>query len=152
MVSLFAFFGPPLITIFLFAVGTLPYALWVTKRKPSRPARWAVIGVAAAIAGYGAGTVYGLAFTNPLDVCADRTGDGAYMDTGRDSTLISVNVDGFPLSVKCHWSSGHSTEMAWPWASPLLYAGLACAVGCSGLLLVNRHKDGKAPRGIELDA
>ncbi|WP_327404054.1 hypothetical protein OG194_30835 [Streptomyces sp. NBC_01288] len=73
MVSLFAFFGPPLITIFLFAVGTLPYALWVTRKRPSRAARWAVIGVAAAIAAYGAGTVYGLAPTNPLDVCATGT-------------------------------------------------------------------------------
>lgn len=74
-----------------------------------------------------------------------------YRDTGRDSTLTSVNVDGFPMSVSCHWTSGYSTEAVWPWASPLLYVGLACAVGCSGLPLVNRHKDGKAPRGIELD-
>ncbi|WP_405948031.1 hypothetical protein OG588_16980 [Streptomyces prunicolor] len=155
MVSLFAFFGPPLITIFLFAVGTLPYALWATRKKPSRAARWAVIGVAASIAAYGAGTVYGLAFTNPLAVCADRTGDGGdsvYMDTGQDSTLTSVNVDGFPMSVNCHWTNGYSTEAVWFWASPLLYAGLACAVGCSGLLLVNRYKGGKASRGDELDA
>ncbi|WP_327404053.1 hypothetical protein OG194_30830 [Streptomyces sp. NBC_01288] len=55
------------------------------------------------------------------------------------------------MSVSCHWTSGYSTEAVWPWASPLLYVGLACAVGCSGLPLVNRHKDGKAPRGIELD-
>ncbi|GHA20021.1 hypothetical protein GCM10010345_26020 [Streptomyces canarius] len=61
MVSSFAFFGPPAITLLLFAVGTVPYALWVTRRKPSRPARWAVIGAAAAIAGYGAATGYGLA-------------------------------------------------------------------------------------------
>ncbi|MBK3576496.1 hypothetical protein JHN63_22345 [Streptomyces sp. MBT65] len=142
MVSLFAFFGPPLITVFLFAVGAVPYALWVSRKGPSRAARWAVIGVGASVAAFGAGSVYGLAFTNPLDVCADRTGDGVYMDIGRDSSLTSVHVGGFPLSVKCRWSSGHSTEMVWPWVSPLLYAGLACSLVCCVLLLRGRH-----PRG-----
>lgn len=135
--SFFALFGPPAITIFLFAVGTLPYALWVTRKKPSRTARWAVIGIAAAVVAYGAGTVYGLAFTNPLDVCADRNGDA-----GRYYGLTSVSVDGFPMSVSCHWTSGHSTEAVWFWASPLLYAGLACSLVCCALLLGNRY-----PRG-----
>ncbi|MCX5184177.1 hypothetical protein [Streptomyces sp. NBC_00268] len=152
MVSLFALFGPPAITLVLFAVGTLPYALWVAWRKPSRPARWAVIGIAASIAAYGAGTVYGLAFTNPLDVCGDKTGDGVYMDAGRDYSLTAVNVDSFPPSITCHWTSGYSTEEVWFWAAPLLYAGLACCVVCSALLLVNRHKYGKTPRDNELDA
>lgn len=152
MVSLFAFFGPPAITLVLFAVGTLPYALWVAWRKPSRPARWAVIGIAASIAAYGAGTVYGLAFTNPLDVCGDKTGDGVYMDAGRDYSLTSVNMDSFPPSITCHWTSGYSTEVVWFWAPPLLCAGLACSVVCSALLLINRYKDRKAPRDIELDA
>lgn len=140
MVSLFAFFGPPAITLFLFAVGTLPYAFWVTRKKPSRAARWAVIGVAAAVAAYGAGTVYGLAFTNPLDLCADKNGDGTYRDIGRDDTLTSVSVDGFPMSVSCHWTSGHSAEAVWFWASPLLYAGLACSAACSASLLTTRPK------------
>lgn len=140
MVSLFALFGPPMITIFLFAIGAIPYALWVSRRKPSRPARWAVIGSAAAIAAYGAGTVYGLAFTNPLDVCGDKTGAGVYKDMGRDYTLTSVDVNGFAPSISCHWSSGYSTEAVWFWTSPLLYAGLACAVVCSVRLLVNRSK------------
>ncbi|WP_405859575.1 hypothetical protein OG407_19130 [Streptomyces sp. NBC_01515] len=63
-----------------------------------------------------------------------------------------MSVDSFPPSVSRHWTSGHSTEAVWFWASPLLYAGLACAVACSVLLLVNRYKDRKPPRGIELDA
>ncbi|MET8243777.1 hypothetical protein ABZV31_04675 [Streptomyces sp. NPDC005202] len=74
--TLFTFFGPPAITLLLFAVGAFPYSLWVTRRKPSQHARWAVIGIAAAIAAYGAGTIYGLAFTNPLDVCGNKTSDG----------------------------------------------------------------------------
>lgn len=152
MVSLFTFFGPPAITLFLFAVGAVPYALWVARRKPSRPARWAVIGFAAAIAAYGAGTVYGLAFTNPLDICGDRTGDGVYMDAARDYSLTSVSVDGFPPSVTCHWSSGHSTQEVWFWVPPLLYAGLACSAVCSALLLINRFTYRKAARDIELDA
>jgi hypothetical protein len=138
MVSLFAFFGPPAISLLLFAVGAVPYAWWVTRRQPSRPARWAVIGCVAAVVAYGAGAVYGLAFTNPLDVCGDRTGDGVYRDVGREYSLTSVTVDSFPPSVTCHWTSGHSTEEVWFWVPPLLYAGLACAVACSGLLLVNR--------------
>ncbi|MGW7409754.1 hypothetical protein ACWGI9_39685 [Streptomyces sp. NPDC054833] len=152
MVSLLAFFGPPAITLLLFAVGAFPYALWVTRRKPSQPARWAVIGIAAAIAAYGAATVYGLAFTNPLDICGDKTGDGVYMDAGRDYSLTSVSVDSFPPSITCHWASGHSTEEVWFWAPPLLYAGLACSVVCSALLLINRYKDRKALRDTELNA
>ncbi len=138
--SLFALFGPPAITLLLFAVGAFPYAVWVSRRKPSQPARWAVIGSAAAIAAYGAGTVYGLAFTSPLDVCGDRTRDGVYMDAGRDYSLTSVSMDSFPPSIACHWSSGRNTEEVWFWATPLLYAGLACAVICSALLLINRAR------------
>ncbi|MFE0178269.1 hypothetical protein ACFWZ2_38770 [Streptomyces sp. NPDC059002] len=119
----------------------IPYALWVSRRKPSLPARWAVIGSAAAIAAYGAGSIYGLAFTNPLDVCADKTGDGVYRDAGRDYTLTSVDVRSFPPSISCHWSSGYSTEVVWFWTSLLLYAGLACAVVCSIRLLVHRSKE-----------
>ncbi|WP_393097583.1 hypothetical protein [Streptomyces sp. LN325] len=140
MVSSFALFGPLAITLFLFVVGAVPYALWVTWRKPSRPVRWAVIGIAAATAAYGAGTVYGLAFTNPLGVCGDRTGDGVYMDAGRDYSLTSVDVDSFPPSITCHWTSGYSSEVVWFWAPPLLYAGLSCAVSCFVLLLVNRTR------------
>ncbi len=69
---LFAVFGPIVITLLLIVVGAVPYALWVTWRKPSGPARWALIGIAATLAAYGAGTVYGLAFTNPLDICGTR--------------------------------------------------------------------------------
>lgn len=141
MVSLFAVFGPPAITVLLLAVGTFPYALWVTRRKPSRPARWAVLGGAAAIAAYGAGTVYGMAFTNPLDVCADKTGAGVYMDAGRDYRLTSVSVGSFPPSLTCHWTSGHSTEAVWFWAAPLMYAGLACSVVCCASLLINRRRN-----------
>ncbi|MFJ9871384.1 hypothetical protein [Streptomyces sp. NPDC101165] len=140
MVSLFALFGPPAITLLLFVVGAIPYALWVTRRKPSQPARWAVIGSAAAIAAYGAGTVYGLAFTNPLDVCGDKTGDGVYMDAGRDYSLTSVSVDNFPPSITCHWTSGHSTEEVWFWTAPLLYAGAVCSIVCIALLLINRTR------------
>ncbi|MFJ9719039.1 hypothetical protein ACIRPQ_24415 [Streptomyces sp. NPDC101213] len=140
MVSLFSFFGPPVVTLLLFVVGTFPYTWWVARRKPSRPARWAVIGIAAALAAYGAGTVYGLAFTSPLDVCGDKTGDGVYRDAGRDHALTSVSVDSFPPSVICHWSSGRSTQEVWFWVLPLLYAGPACSVVCSGLLLVDRYR------------
>ncbi|MCF4140118.1 hypothetical protein L1856_29750 [Streptomyces sp. Tue 6430] len=152
MVSLFSFFGPPVVTLLLFVVGTFPYALWVARRKPSRPARWAVIGIAAALAAYGAGTVYGLAFTSPLDVCGDKAGDGVYRDVGRDYALTSVTVDGFPPSVTCHWTSGHRTRAVWFWVSPLLYAGLACFAVCVALLLVNRDKRGEAAGDDETDA
>ncbi|MFJ6741618.1 hypothetical protein ACIQOU_22325 [Streptomyces sp. NPDC091279] len=149
MVSLFAFFGPPVVTLLAFVLGVLPYASWVKRRKPSRSARWAVVGGAAALAAYGAGTVYGLAFTDPLGTCASPTGDGVYLDTLRDSRLTSVDVDSFPPSLTCHWADGHDTEAAPFWAAPLLYAGLACAVGCSALLLAGRHRSRR--RGPERD-
>ncbi|MFJ7146930.1 hypothetical protein ACIQVT_01820 [Streptomyces sp. NPDC100445] len=59
---------------------------------------------------------------------------------------------GFPPSITCHWSSGHSTEEVSFWAPPLLYAGVACLAVCSALLLVNRHKYRKASRDFEFDA
>ncbi|MFJ2609648.1 hypothetical protein ACIQOU_22345 [Streptomyces sp. NPDC091279] len=152
MVSLFTFFGPPVVTLLLFVLGVLPYALWVKRRKPSTPARWAVVGAAVALAAYGAATVYGLAFTNPLDTCADRTGDGVYMDTLRDYRLTSVDVDSFPPSITCHWAGGDSTEAVPFWAPPLLYTGLACFVVCSALLLIDRHPFRRAPRDHKLDA
>ncbi|MFD5430460.1 hypothetical protein [Streptomyces sp. NPDC127084] len=142
MVSLFTFFGPPVVTVFLVAFGAVPYGLWVARKKPSRAARWAVIGVVAAIAAYGAGTVYGLAYTNPLDLCADKTPDGVRWQSPGDSRLTSVHVGSFPLSVKCRWSSGYNTEVVWFWASPLLYAGLTCSLVCCVLLL-----RGRCPRG-----
>ncbi|POX64836.1 hypothetical protein C3492_03595 [Streptomyces sp. Ru62] len=123
-----------------------------TRRKPSRSARWAVIGAAAAIAGYGAATVYGLAFTNPLDLCGERGGDGVYRDAGRDYGLTSVSVDGFPPSVTCHWTSGHDTEEVWFWAPPLLYAGPACSAVCSVLLLADPHACGNTPHVDGRDA
>ncbi|MEU0117596.1 hypothetical protein ABZ137_28885 [Streptomyces bobili] len=151
MSPLFAAFGPFAITLLLIAVGAFPYALWVTRRKPSQPARWAVIGIAVAIAAYGAGTLYGLAFTNPLDLCAHKTGDGVYMDAGRDYRLASVSVDSFPPSITCRWTSGHSTDLVWFWAPPLLYAGLACFALCSALLLIDSSKrqEDLAERGCD---
>ncbi|MEV0471055.1 hypothetical protein [Streptomyces prunicolor] len=145
--SLFAIFGPPVVTVFLVAFGAVPYGLWVTKKKPSRPARWAVLGVAAAIAAYGAGTDYGLAFTNPLDLCADKMPDGTRWQSPGHYNLTSVNVGNFPLSVECHWTSGYSTEVVWPWASPLLYAGLACSLVCCVLLLRDRYPRGGVTSG-----
>ncbi|MFE1853933.1 hypothetical protein ACFYYI_06380 [Streptomyces sp. NPDC002387] len=145
-------FGPIVITLLLVVVGAVPYALWVTWRKPSGPARWAVIGIAATLAAYGAGTVYGLAFTNPLDICGDKTGDGVYMDALRDYSLTSVDVDSFPPSVTCHWTGDHSTEVVWPWAAPLLYAGPACSVFCFARLLINRHKRRRTPYDHEFEA
>ncbi|MFE4547201.1 hypothetical protein [Streptomyces sp. NPDC056785] len=146
MVNLFAFFGPPVITLALFVTGTLPYALWVKWRNPSRAARWAVLGGAAAIAAYGAATVYGLAFTDPLDLCGTRTGDGVYMDAGRDYSLTSADVGGFPPSATCHWTSGHSSDVGWFWTAPLLYAGIACAVVCCALLVNARVKHARTRR------
>ncbi|MCX5387659.1 hypothetical protein [Streptomyces sp. NBC_00083] len=152
MVSSFAVFVPPVITVLLYVVGVLPYALWVAKRAPSKPARWAVIGTAAAISAYGAGTLYGLAFTKPMDVCGDLTGRGVYMDASRHYGLTSVSVDAFPPSITCHWTSGNSTQAVGLWTTALLFAGLACALVSFALLLIHRYKHREAPHDIELDA
>jgi hypothetical protein len=147
-----ALFGPPAITLLLFIIGVFPYALWVTRQKPSRRARLAAVGSAAALAAYGAGTFYGLAYAYPLDLCATKTASGDYVDTGRDYSLVSATVHHFPPSVTCHWSSGYSTNDVSFWTTPLLYAGLACATVCSTLILINRSKRRRVSHGNELDA
>jgi hypothetical protein len=92
-----------------------------------------VLGSAVALAGYGAATVYGLAFVHPLDICASPTGDGVYMDLMRDYRLDHVTVDTFPPRVTCVWdgmaSYGDPPELAAStWGRWLMYAGLAVAV------------------------
>lgn len=150
--TFFALFGPPAITLLLFVIGVFPYALWVTRKKPSRTARLAAVGSAAALAAYGAGTFYGLAYTNPLDLCATKTASGDYLDSGRDYSLTSATVHHFPPSVTCHWSSGYSTNDVSFWVTPLLFAGLACATVCFTLILINRSQRRRAPHDNELDA
>ncbi|WP_223772469.1 hypothetical protein [Streptomyces sp. 135] len=150
--ELFALFGPPAITLLLFIIAAFPYALWVTRRKPTRSARLAAVGSALALAAYGAGTFYGLAYTHPLDLCATKTASGDYVDVGRDYTLTSATIHHFPPSVTCHWSSGHSTNDVSFWTTPLLYMGLACATVCFALLLINRSQRRRAPHDNELDA
>jgi hypothetical protein len=137
---LFALFGPPAITLLLFIIGVFPYALWAARKRPSRAARLAAIGSAAAGAAYGAGTFYGLAYTHPLDLCATKTASGDYVDSGRDYHLTSATVHDFPPSVTCHWSSGASTNDVSFWTTPLLYAGLACAAVCFPLILIERSR------------
>ncbi|MFE7990762.1 hypothetical protein [Streptomyces shenzhenensis] len=150
--SLFALFGPPVITLLLFIVGVFPYALWVSRRKPSRAARLAAISTSVALAAYGAGTYYGLAYTNPLDLCATKTASGSYMDSGRDYSLTSAEVHGFPPSITCHWSSGYSTNDVSFWTTPLLCAGLACAAVCFTLIFIHRSKRRRASHDHKLDA
>ncbi|MEU9592347.1 hypothetical protein ACGF7W_35625 [Streptomyces sp. NPDC048219] len=137
---LFALFGPPAITLLLFVVGVLPYSWWVVRRKPARAVRLAVLGSAAAVAAYGAGTFYGLAYTRPLDLCGTKTASGDYLDGGRDFSLTSATVHHFPPSVTCHWSSGHITDDVSFWTTPLLCAGLGCAAVCFTLALVKRYR------------
>lgn len=138
--ELFALFGPPAITLLLFVIAVFPYGLWVTRKKPTRTARLAVAGSAAALAAYGAGTFYGLAYTHPLDLCATKTASGDYVDVAAEYGLTSATIHHFPPSVTCHWSSGHSTNDVSFWTTPLLYTGLACATVCFTLILINRSQ------------
>ncbi|MGV9700015.1 hypothetical protein ACWDTR_30180 [Streptomyces sp. NPDC003470] len=150
--AFFALFGPPAVTLILVVIGVFPYAWWVARKKPSRPARLAAIAGAAAVAAYGAGTFYGFAYTHPLDLCATKTASGDYVDSGRDYSLASATVHHFPPSLTCHWSSGHSTNDVAFWTTPLLYAALACAAVCFTLILVNRHRHTGAARDSEFVA
>jgi hypothetical protein len=78
-VDLLAFFGPMAVTLAL--VPFFAVLQWWGRTRGWSPARrWVVLGSAVALAGYGAATVYGLAFLHHLDVCDSPTGDGVYMD------------------------------------------------------------------------
>ncbi|MFI5798591.1 hypothetical protein [Streptomyces sp. NPDC051677] len=130
--DLFAFFGPVAVTIVLAPLVVVLRA-WGRARGWSPGRQWTVLGSLVAAAGYGAATVYGLAFLHPMDVCASPTGDGVYMDMMRDYRLDHVSVDVFPPRVTCVWagaaSYGGPPELAAStWGRWLMYAGLAVAV------------------------
>ncbi|WP_369247962.1 hypothetical protein [Streptomyces sp. R41] len=140
-----AFFGSPIVTLVLTPVAVALY-LWGTRaRRPSPAKRWAAIGMMPAVAGYGAATVYGLAFLHPLDLCASKTGDGAYMDTMRDYALDHVTVEAFPPRVTCFWGrtmpDGDPQELiASFWARGLMYVGVAVAVPSAAKALLDRRR------------
>ncbi|MEU6368009.1 hypothetical protein ABZ876_20250 [Streptomyces sp. NPDC046931] len=130
MMDLLALFGPPALTVVLTPLAVVLYRYWARTRQPSPAKRWAVAGSVIALAGYGAATVYGIAFLRPLDLCASKTGDGVYMDTMRDYALDRVTVDVFPPRVTCVWGrvmpDGDPQELfASLWGRWLMFAGLA---------------------------
>lgn len=124
-------FGTQLITVCLLAVMIIPYKLWTIGRRPSRPARWVVIGLGTAAVGYAGAVAYGFAFTAPAEVCGRRTLDD-------DFPLVRVTVDAFPPDVACHWTaygSSHATALS-VW---VMWAGLAAAVTALSVLLLRRR-------------
>lgn len=91
------FYAVPLVSLFLCAAGSVAYLLWAALRRPSRQVRWAVIGAGVAVLGYAGAVAYGLAFTDPVQVCGEKTLDN-------DFPLVRVRVDAFPPDVACYWS------------------------------------------------
>ncbi|MER6953701.1 MULTISPECIES: hypothetical protein [unclassified Streptomyces] len=147
--DVFALFGTVALTIvltpFVFVLD-----LWARARGLSPGRRWTILGSVIALAGYGAATVYGLAFLHPLDVCASATGHGVYMDTMRDYRLDHVSVDAFPPRVTCVWGrvmpDGDPQELiASAWGRLLMYAGLALAVTGVGRDFLGRGDGGATP-------
>lgn len=132
--DLLAFFGMPLISVSLLALGAVPYAWWVARRRPSAQVRWAVIGACVAAVGYAGAVLYGLAFTHPREVCGKRTLDD-------DFPLQQVTVDTFPPDVACYWTDSgtygpsHPTALA-TWT---MWAGIAAVVTAVSSMLVNRR-------------
>ncbi|MEV1065185.1 hypothetical protein [Streptomyces sp. NPDC050263] len=145
--DVFADFGTMALTIVL-APFVVALDLWARARGLSPGRRWTILGSAIALAGYGAATVYGLAFLHPMDVCASPTGDGVYMDMMRDYRLDRVTVDAFPPRVTCVWGrvmpDGDPRELlASEWGRWLMYAGLALAVTGVGRDRVGRDRLGR---------
>ncbi|WP_426568680.1 hypothetical protein [Streptomyces canus] len=133
VMSMLAFFGVPLISFFLFGAGFVPYRMWSVGRRPSTPARWAVIGAFTAAVGYAGAVVYGLAFTDPVEVCGKRTLDD-------DFPLVRVTVDAFPPDVACHWTDSGTYGPSHPAAlgTWVMWAGLAVFIVALSVLLVGR--------------
>ncbi|MFG2140892.1 hypothetical protein [Streptomyces sp. NPDC048650] len=131
--DLLAFFGMPLISVFLMAIGSVPYALWVTRRGPSPHARWGVIGAYVAVVGYLGAVLYGLAFTSPIEVCGKRTLDD-------DFPLEHVTVGWFPPDVACYWSDSGTYGPSHPTAlgTWTMWAGIAVLVVAVTRMLVGR--------------
>ncbi|WP_051870236.1 hypothetical protein [Streptomyces resistomycificus] len=128
------FFAVPLITAVLLGAGFVPYRVWTLGRRPSRQARWAVIGGYVAAVGYAASTAYGFAFADPVAVCGQRTLDD-------DFPLVHVTVDPFPPDIACQWTDSGEYGASHPTAlgTWLMWAGLAVAVGALSVLLVRRE-------------
>ncbi|WP_264933213.1 hypothetical protein [Streptomyces sp. A012304] len=121
-----------LITLFLLPAGIIPYRVWVLSRDPSRPARWAVIGLYAAAIGYAGAVAYGFAFTDPTAVCGSTTLDN-------DFPLVSVTVDAFPPEVACETTDGHGPMRRTAPSAWIMWAGVAVAVGALSVLLLRRQ-------------
>ncbi|MCI3273918.1 hypothetical protein [Streptomyces cylindrosporus] len=129
-----AFFGIPLISLLSCAVGVVPYRMWRARRRPTRPARWAVIGAFLAVVGYAGAVLYGLAFTDPVAVCGQRTLDD-------DFPLVHVTVDAFPPDVACYWTDSGTYGPTHPTAlgSWTMWAGTGVLMVALSFLLLTRQ-------------
>ncbi|RDD84664.1 hypothetical protein [Streptomyces parvulus] len=77
--------------------GGLAYAFWKHRRHPWLHRRWWVLGTTACALGYAHTLAYGLALTQPTDLCGQRTLDNDY-------PLTHVRADAFPPRLACYWS------------------------------------------------
>lgn len=139
------FFGLPLITVFWYAAGYVPYRMWKCRRRPSRPVRWAVVGAFTAVVGYAGAVVYGLAFDDPAGVCGTRTLDDDY-------PLVRVTVDAFPPDVVCYWTDSGTYGPSHPTAlgTWVMWIGLAVfAVALSAILV---RRESRASEGARAGA
>ncbi|MER7692375.1 hypothetical protein [Streptomyces sp. NPDC097610] len=132
--SMLAFYAVPLISLFLFAAGSVAYLLWAARRRPSRQARWAVIGAGVAVLGYASAVAYGLAFTDPVQVCGQKTLDN-------DFPLVRVRVDAFPPDVACYWSDSGAHGPSHPTllGTWVMWAGTGILVVALSVILIGRR-------------
>ncbi|MFF4732983.1 hypothetical protein ACFY3M_48735 [Streptomyces mirabilis] len=139
------FYAVPLVSLFLVAAGSVAYLLWAALRRPSRQVRWAVIGAGVAVLGYAGAVAYGLAFTDPVQVCGQKTLDN-------DFPLVRVRVDAFPPDVACYWSDSGAYGPSHPTVlgTWVMWAGTGVLVVALSVILIGRRS--RASRWVRAGA
>ncbi|MFG2369107.1 hypothetical protein ACGFY3_47250 [Streptomyces mirabilis] len=140
-----AFYAVALISLLLFTAGSVAYLLWAALRRPSRQTRWAVIGAGVAVLGYAGAVAYGLAFTDPVQVCGQKTLDN-------DFPLVRVNVNAFPPDVSCYWTDSGTYGPSHPTAlgTWVMWAGTGILVVALSVILIGRRS--RASRWVRAGA
>ncbi|MFK0023982.1 hypothetical protein [Streptomyces sp. NPDC090798] len=139
------FYAVPLVSLFLFAAGSVAYLLWAARRRPSRQVRWAVAGACVAVLGYAGAVAYGLAFTDPVQVCGQKTLDN-------DFPLVRVSVDVFPPDVACYWTDSGTYGPSHPTVlgTWVMWAGAGVLVVALSVILIGRKS--RASRWVRAGA
>lgn len=95
--------------------------------------------------GYAGAVAYGLAFTDPVQVCGEKTLDN-------DFPLVRVSVNAFPPDVSCYWTDSGAYGPSHPTAlgTWVMWAGTGVLVVALSVILIGRRS--RASRWVRAGA